>query len=549
MAEQRSPYLGSGVLSAASSRSVLSPQECASPFLSAVPPLVPSHRSSSGRASSSSASTTSSPTTSPSPWAASQSAVLGTSPPALSLPPQAYPIAQGSPLVEPVKIPPAMSRAPASLDGHASRGDETLKYVRRPGATSHLTSPLALFPIANPTRKSFSGAHSNAGNSPRLSPMLSPLMAPTKTPKASSKMVRCDRPGCTLLHSALYGRNALGFRSDLSVALPRLDGEDAELTANCQHSDDSDNDDERPSPHHTHSAFASIPSPDRPTGGLPSSIFSGRHDLPHAGTSYRASPPKPSFVRRASVPNNHYAGSFPSSASTVGSRIPSDSSDHASIHPSPLAQPPDVSSPEFGRGRGRSRQRSPSGERGREREPSAGASRGREPLASRSRSRVRSPPRSGRTSTERGSESRGRRTEASRDDREDGTPRGRRGSSRAPAADGHLAEADEEDDRDATQRGRSGSRRRTYPDIPVFERTPDQRARSLSTSPEQSAAAAPSGRGRRPSVVVKPAPFTTLSSDGVVRTVASSRSRDRDEPERRTDDARGRMRSLRIVEA
>jgi hypothetical protein len=203
VAEQHSsPYVDQGTSSAASSRSVLSPQEFASPFLSAVPALVPSHRSSSGasgRASSSSASTTSSPSTSPSPWAASQTAVLGSSPPALALPPQAYPIAQASPLVEPVKIPPMLIRAPASLDGHASRGDETLKYVRRPGATSHLTSPLALFPIAGPTRKSFSGNHSNAGNSPRLSPMLSPLIAPTKLPKQGSLgKVRCDRPGCPL---------------------------------------------------------------------------------------------------------------------------------------------------------------------------------------------------------------------------------------------------------------------------------------------------------------------------------------------------------------
>lgn len=553
---------------------MLSPQEFASPFLSAVPALVPSHRSSSGasgRASSSSASTTSSPSTSPSPWGASQTAVLGSSPPALALPPQAYPIASGSPLVEPVKIPPMLVRAPASLDGHASRGDETLKYVRRPGATSHLTSPLALFPIAGPTRKSFSGNHSNAGNSPRLSPMLSPLVAPTKLPKLPGK-VRCDRPGCTLLHSALYGRNQLGIKSDLTVHhLPRLDGEDTDLTAGPCPNQSEDEDDHRPHVHHTHSD--SVPSPDRLLANT------GRHhshDVPlTSASSVRASPPAlPAFIRRASVPANHYVGSlastssYPSEGGTPVSRIPSDSSDHASIHPSPLAQPPDVSSPELetnsGR-RGRSRQRSRSAERHRLAERSReSSSRGRDALPSRSRSRVRSPPRSGRSSTDRRSESRGRRGESSRrpsdrtivDEREEATPRGRRDSSRIKRVSEEQASTEvvEKDGR-----GRSSSRRRTPTDGPNGHGIKQQHyeeviSRSLSTSPEPShlGLGGLGTRGRRPTVVVKPAPFTTLSSDGLVRAVHSansSRSRDRDEHDKRADDSRGRMRSLRIAEA
>ena len=587
MAEQHSsPYVDQGTSSAASSRSVLSPQEFASPFLSAVPALVPSHRSSSGasgRASSSSASTTSSPSTSPSPWAASQTAVLGSSPPALALPPQAYPIAQASPLVEPVKIPPMLIRAPASLDGHASRGDETLKYVRRPGATSHLTSPLALFPIAGPTRKSFSGNHSNAGNSPRLSPMLSPLIAPTKLPKQGSLgKVRCDRPGCTLLHSALYGRNQLGIKSDLTVHhLPRLDGEDTDLTAGPCPNQSEDEDDHRPHVHHTHSASDTVPSPDRLLANA------GRHhshDVPlTSASSARASPPAalPAFIRRASVPANHYVGSlastssYPSEGGTPVSRIPSDSSDHASIHPSPLAQPPDVSSPELETGhgnprRGRSRQRSPSTDRHRLAECSRGSSSrgGRDALASRSRSRVRSPPRSSRSSTDRGSESRGRRGESSRrpserahiDEREEATPRGRRDSSRIERVSEEQAAAEADDgvveDRG---RGRSGSNRRT----PMAgsnghgsgkQQYEEAVSRSPSTSPEPThlGLGGLGTRGRRPTVVVKPAPFTTLSSDGVVRSVhgsSSSSSRSRDRDEKRADDARGRMRSLRIAEA
>lgn len=529
-----------------SSRSALAPQEFASPFLSAVPALVPSHRSSSGRASSSSASTTSSPATSP--WASSQ-AVLGTSPPALSLPPQAYPIAQPSPKVEPVKIPPQIFRAPASLDGHSSRGDETLKFHRRPGPTSHLTSPLALFPLANPSsRKSYSGAHSNAGNSPRLSPMLSPLMAPVKPPKGSQKLVRCDRPGCTLLHTALYGRNQLGFKSDVSIPYSKQESDDADTIGHFHHSDE-DDDFGRPSPSHTHSAFASIPAHDRTVLPPPHRP----HEPPHSPYRSASSPPgSPPFIRRASVPNNTYSSSissFPSSLNnTPVSRVPSDSSDHSAKHPSPLAQPPDTFSPDR---RGRSRQRSQSGERresDRERERES-SSRGRDSgrVSGRSsRSRTRGDESRGRRG---GEDERGRRVP---DEREENTPRGRRSTSRMPNDDHHHQP--NEQNRDETCRGRSGSRRRSRSDendavaLGAEVDPSSSRSRSVSVSPDYQPAGATGTRGRRPTVTVKPSPFTMLSSNGVVRTVgqSQSRSRDREEDDRRTDDARGRMRSMRI---
>lgn len=490
-----------------------SPPPFSSPLFGPVPSLVRSHR---GSPSSSPAS--SSPQTSPSPWSQSREVDSGSPPPALHLPPQAYPSpklrASGSPL-DPVSIPP-QSRSSSShhqySESYGTAGSETLRYNRRPGPMANLTSPVALYPIGRASARRTSSSQTTVTN---VSSSLG--FTSDSVGKESALKSRCDRPGCNTRHTdplELERRGAQMTRGDiLRGGGIKSHSEDEHLSGSPR----------------SLSKFGVRASP--------------KLVAHHPSPSGRVLPLPPPLGRRRSIPM-HHSNILPPSPAHVPVydhlRTPPPLSLELSASPPKVSPPPPAPvSEEHDRGRNRRRESDAVAVTGSD---SSATSRSRSSaLGSRSRTREVSPVRA--RLADDGIVERGRRPSERERER-----RGRCGLDRTGADDGSSPEASGDIDERGSSRRRSTSRsrhrtssrgrasppgQRDY--LPVFERTPEVHARSLSESPP----AVPVGgtlRGRRPTVVAKPEAFTALDGGhGTIRVSSTAKPRGRIPMDRTVD--------------
>ena len=520
-------------------RPLHSPPPFASPLFGPVPALVPSGRSNRANSSSSSP-TTSSPSTSPSPWAESENVVNGSPPPTLHLPPQAYP---GSPRThisaDPMKIPPSSSFV-GSVDALREGGGETLKFTRRPGPTNHPTSPLALFPVGRQHHRTASSAYGSVSSSLGLTSL---------DARASSGALRTERP---------VGFTAQGgprVKSDSSVVIKRTQGNDSRSISD---------DDGQSSTHldRDHAVpYLSLGQTASPRQSPFRQDFPSPPPLPLSPRGHQPPQPRPSPTRRRSIPMHHCSAS-PTTNALASSSQHTVAPSHAPPRSSPLSPVTTSHVPP-----------SPNLDRGRH-----SLSDSREDRASRSRSRV---VRSGTRSRTREGEDRHRRGSSKSHVVDDEPRRGRRGSSRRSedsssdvgdesGGDGSRGRRDETISRGRGAIGRASDGAAAPPPrpyigpsadyVPVFERTPEHRSRSLSQSPDSLAnGGGATIRGRRPTVHERtvPSALTVLNGGGTLRTAPLSKSRSRDRKDRDVpppsgrdaaiEDLSGRMQGVKVM--
>ncbi|CED84652.1 hypothetical protein [Phaffia rhodozyma] len=509
-----------------------------SPFLGALPSLV--HSRPHGRASNSvtSSPATSSANTSPYPWTnPNHPAVPNSPPPTLALPPQAYPQPTSTGKSTPSEN--GAARLPSfnssSLDSHYIRGDETLRFSRRPGLTNHFTSPRALYPLVVHSRTSSSNnttiTTTTSSGSAKPDNALGLSGAESLSPRRSAEKLahyhqksKLDRPPCQTAHSS--GRS---FFSDGSTKIRRGSEEDD------VHPSDNEYDHSSTLSAHPHSHMYANSSR---TDSHPA------HRHHHDYASFRESPLKPaeewtssvsttttSFGRQVSNPSSNHSASSSSRTSPSAPSL------------SPLQQSEPQAEP---RGRRRGRDRNDSSDREGHVYDRSDVVEERE---SRSRSRASSSRRSRSRVADNSPRRRSSRSSRNREHIESSRERGRRNSSGARRSDsGGRANSRERSrgrsnlsqrPRDESSRGRSRSR-----DESSRGRS-DSRGRAgrgtdESVSPTSSIPplGQPATRTRRPTIVNKaPPPFTVLFGQTTLRSDESSQSRSRDRSRRSSEES------------